>query len=107
MSTGVVPRFPGGFLSLPEDATYVLVNCSVPGACLNSSTEHDSAENPDKLVRCDILVSNGVIREIGSLSGSDTHPTVDLEGGLCFPTFVDLHTHIGTSQLPRRINEFA
>lgn len=94
----VVSRLPIAFTSLPEEATYVLANCSVPAACLNSLTEHDS-ENPDRLVRCDIMVSNGIITEIGSLCERGiAHPTTDLEGGLCFPTFVDLHTHIGAKQ---------
>lgn len=91
----VVPRLPSGFTTLPDESTYVLANCSVPAACLNSSTEQHT-DDPDRLVACDILVSNGIIREIGSLSDrGDAHPTTDLEGGLCFPAFVDLHTHIG------------
>ena len=93
--SSVVPRLPSGFTTLPNESTYVLANCTVPAACLNCSTEQNS-ENPDRLVSCDILVSNGIITEIGSLSGRGVaHPTSDLEGGICFPVFVDLHTHIG------------
>ena len=94
----VVPRLPSGFTTLPDESTYVLANCSVPAACLNSSTEQHT-DDPDRLVGCDILVSNGIICEIGSLSDrGDAHPKTDLEGGLCFPAFVDLHTHIGAGQ---------
>lgn len=89
---------PLGFVSLPEEQhEFVLANCSVPASCLSSSAAGHDSDNPDKLVRVDILVSNGIVTEIGSLSGRSAH-TTDLEEGLCFPAFVDLHTHIGAKQ---------
>lgn len=94
----VVPRLSTGFISLPEEATYILANCSVPAACLNSSTA-DESKTEDGVVRCNIVISNGTVKAISSSSEHGVaHPTMDLEGGLCFPAFVDLHTHIGVKQ---------
>lgn len=86
----------------------------------------------DSLVHVDIEVVDGVIREIckarprggvgdnnnkagddgfsmtstmssSSSSSSRRRPIVDAGCGIVFPCFVDLHTHIGTYNLPRRL----
>ncbi len=49
----------------------------------------------------DVLIENGVIKEIGKINSADD--TLDLEGNFLCPGFIDIHTHlddqIGTYQL--------
>ena len=40
-----------------------------------------------------ILIEDGRIHSIGDVSESDTDESVDLEGGMALPGFIDIHTH--------------
>ena len=99
-----------------------------PSLLLRSAS---SCPDLDSLVHVDIEVVDGVIREIckarprggvgdnnkagddgfstmstmssSSSSSSRRRPIIDAACGIVFPCFVDLHTHIGTDNLPRRI----
>jgi N-acyl-D-amino-acid deacylase len=43
--------------------------------------------------RSDIGVKDGIITRIGRINGSDAHRTVDADGLIVAPGFIDLHTH--------------
>lgn len=91
------PRVSYGFALLPETDQYILANCSVPAVLLSHPRLQDLPTDSDSLARCDIVVSDGKISEVCAPGKVDPQcPVVDLEGGCVFPTFVDLHTHIGT-----------
>ena len=65
------------------------------------------APDPNGLVRLDILIEAGVIRRImpAGTAAVDGLPAVDLDGGMVWPCFVDLHTHIDKGHIwPRRPN---
>jgi hypothetical protein len=92
MDTCIVPREVFDFADIPDCNSYVLANCSVPLACMRDAPfEKDS----DDLVRCNIHISGDVIHRITDALPCLGLDVVDLEGGCVFPTFVDLHTHIG------------
>lgn len=66
----------------------------------------DSRFTPDTregLCRVDLEISQGKISSI-VLSGSTLikNPFVDLKGGIIFPGFVDIHTHLDKSHIWER-----
>jgi cytosine/creatinine deaminase len=94
----VIPRSKSGFCVLPDAREFIIANCSVPEACLGRPVSEHLPRDADGLILCDVHVLDGAVKAIGSLSAQYARcPTLDLEGGICFPTFVDLHTHIGTT----------
>lgn len=99
LPAGVIPRVLKGFAEVPADNTYVLLNCSVPSACLHNVDLSTLVVDHDGLVSCDIRVKDGLIVDVCS-SRQWACSSVDLEGGCVWPTFVDLHTHIGTFLSP-------
>ncbi|WP_426246331.1 dihydroorotase [Nocardioides sp. LHG3406-4] len=44
--------------------------------------------------RADLLVADGVVREVGSVSASSGVETIDADGLVALPGLVDLHTHL-------------
>lgn len=92
------PQVNYGFALVPEADQYILANCSVPTVLLSHPRIQDLPTDNDSLARCDIVVANGSITEVYAPGKVDQQcPVVDVEGGCVFPTFVDLHTHIGAS----------
>lgn len=92
------PRVSHGFALVPEADEYMLANCSVPTVLLSHPRIQDLPTDSDSLARCDIVVADGSIKEVYAPGKVDLQcPVVDVEGGCVFPTFVDLHTHIGAS----------
>jgi cytosine deaminase len=74
--------------SLPS-GSYLLTNGSLPGALLNGQKE-----TPDVLAR-DVLIREGRIASVTAAgTGTFEGPRVDLKGGMLWPCFADLHTHI-------------
>ena len=45
-------------------------------------------------VKADVAVDDGVISQIGDLSGAEAEQTIDASGKIVTPGFVDLHTHL-------------
>lgn len=91
---------------LPPTAHYWLRNAHVPAALLVRSKQGRSrewatptvgnAETPDGLLRVDLEIADGAIASIataGTLSAYPA-PSLDLNGRIVFPCFVDLHTHL-------------
>ena len=91
----IVPQDPLKFVHLPDSDSYVLADCSVPLACTRGAEDREDGVNADDLLHCDIHVQNGRIKAITPPGHVADQPVVRLEGACVFPTFVDLHTHIG------------
>ena len=90
--------------AFPATTHYWLRHAHVPAALLVDSAPdaplaqvaHAAQKTPDGLLRVDLEIRDGAIAQItpaGTLS-ADTIPTLDLNGGMVFPCFVDLHTHL-------------
>ena len=86
------------WISTPSTDAYWLCNASVPGVLLADIAEGDG------LVRMDFKIEGGAIAAIvkAGAAKDSSLPADDLDGGLVFPCFVDLHTHLDKSHiLPR------
>jgi len=83
-----------GFLTWPDGDDVLIRNASVP-CCLT-----DEAAEGEYLAR-DIRVAGGLIAEIGECIAGDG-ASVDLQGGIVFPGFVDLHTHLDKGHILKR-----
>jgi cytosine deaminase len=85
-------------ITIPADGHYVLANASVPTAVMGEATS-------GALDRVDIVIADGAIAAIlpaGTAAGSTT---IDLDGGIVLPAFVDLHTHLDKGHIwPRKQN---
>ena len=83
-----------GWINVPGGTDYVLRNAHVPECVIKGSGELIS--DRDGLVFVDIEIRGGHIASITPVE--DRAPSdlaeVDLDGGMCWPTFVDIHTHI-------------
>jgi cytosine/creatinine deaminase len=96
------------FVELPKGDHFVVVNCRAPSSCLEGVVEQDGM-CIDALLPVDVEVHRGRIASITSASTSNGRGVairegvelVDVGGGIIFPTFVDLHTHIGRELLGR------
>ncbi|NES65401.1 MAG: amidohydrolase family protein, partial [Okeania sp. SIO2D1] len=87
------------FLLIPDTSNYWLKNAYVP-VCLIERELEISSQTREGLSLVDIEIKEGVIRQIvhssadlPSLTTGDI-PTVDLKGGMVWPCFVDMHTHL-------------
>jgi cytosine/adenosine deaminase-related metal-dependent hydrolase len=87
-----------GFMSIPNVPHYIAHNVHVPVHCLRGLDSFESIVDHDGLCAIDIEVLNGTVLSL-SAAGSSIKPNpprvVDFAGSMCWPTFLDLHTHIG------------
>jgi len=74
------------FPSIPQ-GSYRLVNGRVPACALER-------DDTDVLVKADIVVVDGKIAAIGASEAHGALPVVDLDGGMIWPTCIELHTHL-------------
>jgi cytosine deaminase len=94
---------------IPELNHYWLSNANVPGSLLvrsrlgksrnwlaASPTPHTPHPTPDDLLLVDIEITDGLISSIATAGTLQAYsvPSVDLRGGMVFPCFADLHTHL-------------
>ena len=86
---------------LPQTTHYVLQDANVPLACIEGPEVGSFEPDEDQVVNVDIVVKSGIITAInprrivnGKSPGAVSAP-VNLRGAMVWPTFVDLHTHIG------------
>jgi cytosine deaminase len=85
----------------PDAEAFVLANATLPTALAVAPPAGATGD----LFRADIAIDSGKVTAIappGSLTGS---PCLDLDGGMVWPAFVDMHTHIDKGHIsPRRPN---
>ncbi len=94
------------FSTLPDSDHYWITNTRVPLTFLDATVSHreviaEFASPPilEDLVAVDVEIQSGKIAAIAPRqSAPDTLPTLDLNQGLVFPCFVDLHTHLDKGQ---------
>jgi cytosine deaminase len=86
-----------GWIAWPDAGDVLIRHATVPGCLLDP-------QQPN-LVHCDILVASGVVAAIGPALQGDA-AIVDVGGGLVFPGFVDMHTHLDKGHIwPRASNK--
>lgn len=98
---------------LPSTSTYLLKNAGVP---VSLSETQSIALNPNRasvrhagegLCLVDVEIAAGTIAQIipagtKPVSSSRDIPVVDLQGGLVWPCFVDMHTHLDKGHIWER-----
>lgn len=90
------------FTTVPDTANYWLTNCRVPLCFLGDTTSLDpipllqAFPHQEELAAVDIEVKGGVIASIlpSGTANFNNKPAVNLEQGLIWPCFVDMHTHL-------------
>ncbi len=80
-----------GFAPVPEANRFVLANATLPAALVEAP---GLVVTGDSLARADIIVSDGIIESVTAPGASVATPRVDLDGGMAWPCFVDMHTHL-------------
>lgn len=91
-----------GFATVPDAPRYVIANATIPGVLLD-----DPAAEPDAEGLCvaDIGIAEGCIAVIAPAGALTEGPRLDLDRGMAWPAFVDMHTHIDKGHIwPRRPN---
>lgn len=80
-----------GFARVPKDGQFVLANATLPTALL---AEPVGEANADGTVIADVTVNGGLIENIAAPGDRTGLPHLDLDRGMVWPCFVDMHTHI-------------
>jgi cytosine deaminase len=93
---------PADFITLPEAERYRIANATVPAAVL---ADLPGPAN-EGLVAADIIVAGGQVEAIMPVgAGPRDLPVADLRGGMAWPCFTDMHTHLDKGHIwPRRAN---
>ncbi|EKQ68571.1 cytosine deaminase-like metal-dependent hydrolase [Leptolyngbyaceae cyanobacterium JSC-12] len=97
---------------IPHSRHYWLRNAHVPEPLMVRSKQgrskdwsaSDSAASQDSLLLVDLEIADGAIASIAVAGTLITysHPSIDLQGGMVFPCFVDLHTHLDKGHIWER-----
>jgi cytosine deaminase len=91
-----------GFAAVPSEARYALTNATLPAVLVDG---YDAEPDDEGLVRADIVVSGGLIESIGAGNLPPGLPAYDLDRGMIWPCFVDMHTHLDKGHIwPRHAN---
>jgi cytosine deaminase len=91
-----------GFAAVPRDKQYVLANATLPAVLVDGfAAKADS----DGLIIADVTIRDGLIARIDKPGRRTTLPKLDLDGGMIWPCFVDMHTHLDKGHIwPRQAN---
>ena len=90
------------FASVPDARRFVLANATLPAALVDAS---GLAADADGLRLADIVIADGRIESIAAPGRSTGMPFCDLDRGMVWPCFVDMHTHIDKGHIwPRCAN---
>jgi cytosine deaminase len=91
-----------GFASIPRASRYVIANATLPAVLV---TGFKAKADKDGLVRADITVKDGKVERIDAPGRRTTLPNVAMDGGMVWPAFVDMHTHLDKGHIwPRQAN---
>ena len=91
-----------GFAKVPKAPRYVLANATLPAVLVDGFT---APADEDGLIAADITVRNGIIERIDPPGRRTRLPKLDLDRGMVWPCFVDMHTHLDKGHIwPRRRN---
>ena len=91
-----------GFARIPRGGRYVLANATIPAVLVDG---YKATADGDGLVLADITVSDGTIARIDKPGRRTTAPKLDLDRGVVWPAFVDMHTHLDKGHIwPRQPN---
>ncbi|HEY9817081.1 MAG TPA: amidohydrolase family protein, partial [Candidatus Obscuribacterales bacterium] len=90
---------------IPETPSYWLRNARVPQALLSDPDQAIAPVIPhlaaapiwEDLVALDVHIQDGQIAHLRPSGGEIEEPSIDLQEGLVFPGFVDIHTHLDKS----------
>jgi len=91
-----------GFAAIPRTPRYVLANATLPAVLVDG---YKATADSDGLVAADITVKDGLIERIDRPGRRTTLPKVDLDRGMVWPGFIDMHTHLDKGHIwPRQPN---
>ena len=80
-----------GFAVLPQVPRFVLANATIPAALLDRPP---GTPDVDGLVAADIVIADGKVERIAGPGAGTGLPRLDLDRGMVWPAFVDMHTHL-------------
>jgi cytosine deaminase len=93
-----------GFAAVPDGRRFVLANARLPAALVTGVPATAGTADGD-ILSADIVVADGRIETVTAPGASTEMPRVDLDGGMAWPCFADIHTHIDKGHIwPRRSN---
>jgi cytosine deaminase len=91
-----------GFATIPRTRRYVLANATLPAVLVDG---YGASADSDGLVAADITIGDGKVERIDRPRRRTTLPKVDLDRGMIWPGFVDMHTHLDKGHIwPRTAN---
>ena len=91
-----------GFAKVPRETRFVLANATLPAVLVDGFA---AIPDDDGLIGADITVRDGAIERIDPPGRRTRLARLDLDGGMVWPCFVDMHTHIDKGHIwPRRPN---
>ncbi len=91
-----------GFAKVPRETRFVLANATLPAVLVDG---YAGKPDSDGLTGADITIKNGTIERIDPPGRRTRLPKLDLDRGMVWPCFVDMHTHIDKGHIwPRRPN---
>jgi cytosine deaminase len=91
-----------GFAKVPREPRFVLANATLPAVLVDGFA---GAPDEDGLIAADITIRGGLIERIDPPNRRTQLPKLDLDRGMVWPCFVDMHTHLDKGHIwPRRRN---
>ena len=91
-----------GFAAVPRKKRYVLANATLPAVLVDAPL---GKPDGDGLVAADITIRDGAIERVDPPGRRTTAPKLDLDHGMVWPCFVDMHTHLDKGHIwPRKAN---
>lgn len=90
-----------GFAKVPDARRFVLGNARLPAALVADGPPGSGND----ILPADIVIADGRVEAIVAAGTSPGIPRVDLDGGMVWPCFADIHTHVDKGHIwPRRAN---